>query len=109
IHFTDARCFVTGNKIANVTCGVKDRKSLYFNFQTNKNVLVNLVGISRITLNTIGSKKALTLNGLRLDICQILTGASRPSLLSFISKGLRESLVEFPKKCPLKAVSYKFS
>ncbi|XP_062130869.1 uncharacterized protein LOC133842000 [Drosophila sulfurigaster albostrigata] len=102
IYFADARCFMTGNKIANATCGVKDRKSLYLVIQT-KNVLVSLVGISRLTLNTIGSKNAITLNGVRLDICQILAGAFRPSLLSFINQGLRDSFVEFPKKCPLKA------
>ncbi|KAH8297316.1 hypothetical protein KR044_010307, partial [Drosophila immigrans] len=109
IYFSDVRCLVTSNKIANITCSLRNNTSLFIIFETNKVVLSNLVGISRVALNMIGSKKILAINGVKLDICEIIAGASRPSIISFVAKGLRESLDEFPKKCPLKAVSQKLT
>ncbi|KAH8372120.1 hypothetical protein KR093_010122, partial [Drosophila rubida] len=103
--FTDVRCFVTRNKIANITCSLRNSTSLFIIFETNKVVLTNLVGVSRLRVNTIGSNKILAVSGMRLDICRIIAGSSRTSVIPFVGKGLQRALVEFPKRCPLKAVS----
>lgn len=90
-----AECFLEDENVLNIVMTTKNRE------------VSDLVGISELTVLMADKKKQIRFKGFRLDICKILDSKSPSTFVGFLEKGIKKSLYNFPKKCPLKQVSLK--
>lgn len=98
------QCRTKSNKVIKAECFLEDESVINVVMTTNREVS-DLVGISELKVAITDKKKQIRFRDFRLDICKILDNNSPSTFVGFLEKGIRKSLYNFPKKCPLKQVS----
>lgn len=91
--------------MSHADCKVENNYTLNLKLSTNNIDITSLVGVSEIHLFIYGRNNVIRLNGIRLDICQMLGSSQRKSLVSMLYKGIMQTDNNLPKKCPFKRVS----
>ncbi|KAH8359631.1 hypothetical protein KR093_007950, partial [Drosophila rubida] len=108
IIFTNIQCDVTDSIFAKMHCFREHNRTLNLEITTSNIDVSGLLGIAELNLYIYGRNKVMRLKGLRLDFCQILGNTRKTSLVTFLSKGIKESMKNLPKKCPFPRVSFDF-
>ncbi|KAH8307767.1 hypothetical protein KR044_012911, partial [Drosophila immigrans] len=108
IIFSNIQCGISSELMTKMCCFIENNSTLNLELTTNKTDVYNLVGISELKLYIYGKNKVMRLNGIRLDICQMLGTSKRPTLSTFLYKGIMQTKKNMPKKCPFLRVSFAF-
>ncbi|XP_034115244.1 uncharacterized protein LOC117575225 [Drosophila albomicans] len=100
IIFTNIGCAVNSNILTKINCYLENKSTINLEITSNKTDVNSLVGISELNLFIHGRNKVMRLNGIRLDICQMLGSNKRQNLVTFLYKGILQTKKNLPKKCP---------
>ncbi|XP_017835534.1 uncharacterized protein LOC108594907 [Drosophila busckii] len=101
---TRLQCPLKSNRsgIISVKCWMENSNSFSMDVMTGSMQILKLMGISQLRLHNSLMKNTMNLKGIRLDICQMLSSSSRPSVQTFLYKGITGTQNNLPKKCPFR-------